>query len=267
MKNNKKTEKDIKSKKVEIQIKRKTEEIVNEDENENILENEYDPKVDPEHVIIFDCELDNIQNNKVIDLIFLIDTTGSMNCYLKGIQKIMRKIIWDIQKCLSKFLIEEIDVLKVGIVSYKDHEDENKTYLTNIDLDLTGNLNDADNKIMELTCSGGKDEPECVFDGLQKALYDINWRDDSIKYIYHILDAPCHGKQYNNIEGDKLEKCPNEIDIEKLFTEMRSKNINYFVIKLNDSIDIMVKEFKKMINLEVLTPKVYCDKTQVIIQD
>ena len=264
----KKIDKENKSKKLEQKTKKEIDDKQMSSQNiEDILDNDYDPKVDPEHIAIFDCELDLIEEYKAVDLIFLLDTTGSMNSYLKGVKKLMKKIIWDMEKCLSKFLLVEFDVLKVGIVSYKDHEDENKTYLTNIDIDLTGNLKDVNDIIMSLVCGGGKDEPECVFDGLKTALNDINWRDDSIKFIYHILDSPCHGKQYNKIEGDKLENCPNNIDIEKIFTEIRNKNINYSIIKLNDSVDIMIKEFKKLINLEVFTPKVYYDKGDIMAQD
>ena len=261
----KKPEKE-KSKKIEIKVKKDTKDNDNYSE-ENELENEYDPSLDPEHIIIFDCELDLIEDYKAVDLLFLIDTTGSMNCYLKGIKKLMRKIIWDLEKCLSKYLIDEIDILKVGILTYKDHEDEDKTYLTNIDIDLNGNLDKVNNIIMSLNCCGGKDEPEAVLDGLKVALDNISWREHSIKYIYHILDAPCHGKKYNNIEGDKLEDCPNNIDVEQLFCEMRNKNINYSIIKLNDSLDIMIKEFKKIHSFEVLSPKVHYDKKDFIPQD
>ena len=53
---------------------------------------------------------------------------------------------------------------------------------------------------MDLKCAGGHDEPEAVLDGLNVAVNDVNWREESVKFIYHILDAPCHGKKYNNIE-------------------------------------------------------------------
>ena len=48
------------------------------------------------------------------------------------------------------------------------------------------------------------DEPEAVLDGLNVAVNNVGWRDESVKFIYHILDAPCHGKKYNNIENDRL---------------------------------------------------------------
>ena len=247
--------------------KEQVEKHLSYEQGEDIFENEYQPESDPEPIVILDSELVCVEELKAVDIIFLVDTTASMNCFLKGIKRVMRKIIWDVQKCLSQFIFEEIDVLKVGLVSYKDHDDENKTYLTNIDIDLTDNIKEVINKINEIKCSGGKDEPEAVLDGLNVAVNDVGWREESVKFIYHILDAPCHGKKYNNSENDRLEDCPNNIDVEELLIEIRNKDIKYSVIKLNDSADIMLKEFQKVINLEVLSPKVYNDKSNFILQE
>ena len=247
--------------------KEQVEKHLSYDQAEDVFENEYEPESDPEPIVILDSELVSVEELKAVDIIFLVDTTASMNCYLKGIKRVMRKIIWDVEKCLSQFILDEIDVLKVGLVTYKDHDDENKLYLTNIDIDLTDNLKEVVNKIMELKCSGGRDEPEAVLDGLNEAVNNVSWRKESVKFIYHILDAPCHGKRYNNIENDKYEDCPNNIDMEDLLIEIRNKDIKYSVIKLNDSADIMLKEFQKIINLEVLSPKVYIDKSSFMLQE
>ena len=57
----KKSDKENKSKKIEIKIKKETEsKQLSIEENEDISENEYDPKIDPEHIVIFYCELDSI---------------------------------------------------------------------------------------------------------------------------------------------------------------------------------------------------------------
>ena len=247
--------------------KEQVEKHLSYEQNEDILENEYVPESDPEPIVIFDSELVSVEELKAVDLVFLLDTTASMNCYLKGIKRVIRKIIWDIEKCLSQFFFDEIDVLKVGIVTYKDHEDEKKSYLTNIDIDLTDNIKEVINKINQLKCEGGGDEPEAVLDGLNVAINDINWRDESVKFIYHILDAPCHGKKYNNIESDRLEECPNNIDLENLLIEIRNKDIKYSVIKLNESANIMLEEFQKFINLEILSPKVSIDKSNFVLQE
>lgn len=216
---------------------------------------------------MFDCELDSLHDVRAIDLLFLLDTTASMNCYFTEVTKIIRKIICDIEKCISQYFLEEIDILKVGLVTYRDHEDEGISYLTNIEYDFATNIKEMIKHLMTINCNGGKDEPEAVFDGLKVAVNDINWRKDSIKFIYHILDAPCHGKKYNSIEDDKYEECPEGIDIGELLNEMRNKNIKYTVIKLNDSIDIMLKEFQKYINIDVVSPKITLDETKIKKQD
>ena len=235
--------------------------------DEDVFENAYEPESDPVPIVIFDSELDSIEELKAVDLVFLLDTTGSMNPYMNGIKRVMRKIIWDIEKCLSQYIFDEVDILKVALVTYKDHGDETKYYLTQVNFDFTENLKEAVKNIMAVVCCGGGDVPEAVLDGLNVAVNELSWREESVKFIYHILDAPCHGKKYNNNVQDKLEKCPNEIDIEQIMEEMRNKDIKYSVIKLDDCVDAMLENFQQMINIEVLAPKFFVDKTKIISQD
>ena len=235
--------------------------------DEDVFENAYEPESDPVPIVIFDSELDNIEELKAVDLLFLLDTTGSMNCYMSGIKRVIRKIIWDIEKCLSQYIFDEVDVLKVCLVTYKDHGDENKYYLTNVNFDFTENLKEAVKNIMNVTCCGGSDIPEAVEDGLNVAVNEVSWRNESVKFIYHILDAPCHGKKFNNNVQDKLEKCPNDIDIEQIMEEIRNKDIKYSVIKLDDCVDAMLESFQQMVNIEILAPKFFVDKTKIMSQD
>ena len=257
---NKKTEKKIKK------GKRNTGGNGENENEENEIEEEYNPKLDPKQIISFDYYLDTVYDINNIDLVFLIDSTASMNCYSKDIKKIITKISYDLEKNISKYFLEEIDIIKIGIITYRDHDDEEKTYLTNIETDLT-EIKNIKEIISNIQFIGGKDEPEAVFDGLNSALNDINWREKSIKFLVHILDAPCHGKKYNNIEGDKYEKCPKNLSIEEILGNIRKKDINYFLIKINDSINMMIQEFKKIINIEVLKPEINMDKNKILKQD
>ena len=238
-----------------------------EENEENEIEDDYDPKLDPKQIIAFDYYLDTIFDLKFIDLVFLIDSTASMNCYSKDINKIILKIIFDLEKNLSKFFLEEIDIIKIGIVTYRDHDDEEKTYLTNIETDLTDDIKEIKNIINNINYSGGKDEPEAVIDGLNAVLSDISWREKSTKFLVHILDAPCHGKKYNNLEGDKIENCPKNLNVEEILDNLRKKGIEYFVIKINDTIDMMIEEFRKNIDIEVLKPEITMDKNKILKQD
>ena len=238
------------------------------DENsEDIVVEDYDPKKDPKLIISFDYYLDMVNDLKKVDLVFLLDTTASMNCYSKDINKIILKIISDLEKNLSKFFIEDLDILNVGLVTYRDHEDEEKTYLINIDLNLTNNFSDIKNLIYNISYEGGKDEPEAVVDGLNAIVNEINWRDNSTKFLVHILDAPGHGKKLNNLEGDKIENCPKNLNYEEILDKIRKKGIIYHIIEINDSIDIMIKEFEKIIDIEIIKPEINMDKTKILKQD
>ena len=239
----------------------------NNENEENEIEDEYNPKLDSKQVISFDYYLETALSLKYIDLVFLLDSTASMNCYSKDINKTILKIIYDLEKNLTKFFFEEIDILKVGIVTYKDHEDEEKTYLTNIETDLTSDIKNIKNIITNIQYIGGKDEPEAVLDGLNAVVNDITWREKSTKFLVHILDAPCHGKRYHNLEGDKIEICPKNLIFEEVLGNLRKKGINYFVIKINDTIDIMIQEFKKIIDIEISTPEINMDKNKILKQD
>ena len=48
---------------------------------------------------------------------------------------------------------------------------------------------------------------------------------------------------------------------------MRNKKIKYTVIKLNDSVDIMLKEFQKFINIDIISPKITIDETKIKKQE
>lgn len=53
--------------------------------------------------------------------------------------------------------------------------------------------------INTLDAAGGGDGPEAVMDGLMDAARKIKWRDTtepSLRYIFHIADAPPHGDIY-----------------------------------------------------------------------
>ena len=52
--------------------------------------------------------------------------------------------------------------------------------------------------VNKLTASGGGDEPEAAHDGLMDSCQQLNWvylpGTPMLRYIFHIADAPPHGK-------------------------------------------------------------------------
>ena len=69
---------------------------------------------------------------------------------------------------------------------------------------------------------------------------DENWSELSSKQVFHIFDAPCHGKQYHNEADDYPKGCPEGLILEDLIKEFKDKDIGYTCIKVNNTSDKMI---------------------------
>ncbi|KAF2028257.1 hypothetical protein EK21DRAFT_70096 [Setomelanomma holmii] len=171
------------------------------------------------------------------DLLFLIDTTGSMYSYIDAAKKQVLDIVNDIE---ATFL-NDVDV-RIAVVSYKDHGDFNHLAF----IDFTKSVRDVRAFIERLTASGGGDAPEDVLGGLQKAL-SLSW-DQQTRCIIHIADAPAHGNLLNNCTDDQYPVPGSEahhLTHEPLLKDMISKNINYTFLRILNLTDMMTYAFLK----------------------
>ena len=98
----------------------------------------------------------------VIDIVFVLDTTYSMNEEIEQAKQSVRNIISSVGKIN---LGDDPNRVKFGFVAYRDHSDE---YVTKV-RDLT-----SENEILvfinDLVASGGGDTPEAVIDGVYSAV-------------------------------------------------------------------------------------------------
>lgn len=117
-----------------------------------------------------------------------------MDSYLEETKTTVNSIVSKVKE-LSKG--ESVSV-RFGVVAYRDHPPQETTYLTKV-LDLSKD-NEALDFLQSLDCTGGGDGAEAVFDGLLEAAQSTTWRDSkslpSLRYIFHITDAPPHGDFY-----------------------------------------------------------------------
>lgn len=234
---------------------------------DDLLDSAYDPEQDPVPAVIFDSELQFIKQLKAVDIIFLLDTTSSMSPFMKGVKRLCRKILWDAQRCLTQYLVDEVDVLMVGIVAYKDHDQENKTYVSEVTCDLTADFKEFTTKLMQIQAKGGHDEAEAVVDGLNEVVHKVHWRENSFKFVYHVLDMPGHGTKLGNVKDDYEEGCPCGVDYEEVLREMRSMSIEYTIVKLSDAVDMMLGAFGEVMKVEVLDAELPFDKAKQVNQE
>jgi hypothetical protein len=220
---------------------------------------QYDSDEDKEKTIDFDKEIQNIKNLKGVDLVFCIDTTGSMMPFMKSIKELMRKIIRDGENFVKQFEKSK-DIFKIGIVAYRDHDDEKEkdSYLTKAQ-DFTDG-NSARKFLNTLNAKGGFDKPEAVMDGLNEVL-KLKWRDDSQKFLIHFLDGPPHGEEYG-VDTKFPNGCPCNVGAEDIFYPMRDLNLKYSIIKLNDDIDSMCRVFQEFLELEIVKLDISYDQNE-----
>ncbi|MHA1929647.1 MAG: vWA domain-containing protein [Candidatus Thorarchaeota archaeon] len=120
-----------------------------------------------------------------LDLVFVVDNTGSMGPYIATTKTKILEIIRTIKK-------EELcHRLRVGLVSYRDHPPEETTYVTQ-KYELTSEIHKIEENIKQMSASGGGDGPEAVDTALHVA-NRMEFLRESAKIMVLIGDAPPHG--------------------------------------------------------------------------
>ena len=122
--------------------------------------------------------------SREVQVVFCIDTTGSMGGLLRGAQD----KTWSI--CNQAAGGKPVPTLEVGLVAYRDRGDEYVTKIT----DLSRDLDSVHKELLGLKASGGGDAPESVNQALYDAVHGIKWSTDKkvLKIIFLVGDAPPH---------------------------------------------------------------------------
>lgn len=215
-------------------------------------ENNYDSENDDGYLVKFDEELDFKSNVKGVDLVFLLDTTGSMNPFLKGSKLFIRKTIRDAIRCITQYCLNGDDFLRIALVCYRDHPPQGKS-TGNFTIDFTSEHVKFKEILKSINAKGGGDLSEGVIDGLDDAVNALTWRQESEKLLFHILDAPPHGKEFGGIKDGFPDGCPCGKNYEDILLTMREKEIDYTIVKLDNSIDKMIEVFSTFVEIDVLT--------------
>jgi von Willebrand factor type A domain len=115
-----------------------------------------------------------------VDVVFAVDTTGSMGGLLDG----AKRTVWSIATHIRK--TDPDAELRIGLVAYRDIGDE---YVTR-DFSLTNDLDAVFTELSNYRAAGGGDTPEDVDAALDDTLHKMRWRDDAKKLVFLVGDAP-----------------------------------------------------------------------------
>ncbi|MBP5342731.1 VWA domain-containing protein [bacterium] len=140
-------------------------------------------------------ESNNEKFSDLIELMVVIDTTGSMGDEIKYLQTELLDVIDRIKKDNPNTRF------KLSVIAYKDKGDE---YITKT-FNFSENLNDANTFLSKLSASGGGDFEEAVEIALDEATKS-NWSSESsTKILLFVADAPSHDKDVDDWNRSALK--------------------------------------------------------------
>ena len=176
------------------------------------------------------------------DLLFLMDTTGSMRDYIQAVKEQVMNIVNDVKVAF----LNDAQV-RIAVVGYRDHSDT-----PNIEfLDFTLSVDRVKSFLKGLIATGGADEPEDVLGGIQKAL-SATWKQQT-RCIIHIADAPPHGRTLHDFYDHCDRYCvpgsePHGLTHKLLLQKLIGFDINYALLRINEYTDRMAFEFFQAYN-------------------
>lgn len=120
-----------------------------------------------------------------LDLMFVIDTTGSMGDEIAYLQSELRSIINNVT---SKH--RGVDI-RLGFVFYRDEGDDYVTYSVDFDRDI----GKQQGVLARQSANGGGDYPEAMDQAMIRAV-GHQWRPDAVKSLFLLADAPPHDDKF-----------------------------------------------------------------------
>jgi len=110
-----------------------------------------------------------LRGRVLLDVAFIIDTTGSMGDEIERLKKTLDVIHFQLAH------LDPAADVRFGLVEYKDRGDE---FVTR-PIPFTSDIEKFRASLANLRAGGGGDEPEDVQAGLERALHGLQWRDEN----------------------------------------------------------------------------------------
>jgi hypothetical protein len=126
----------------------------------------------------------------MLDLVFVIDVTGSMQPYIDQVKATVRAITEDLQKADDDSRVKPN--IAFGLVAYRDHDDASTSFVTQ-HFGLAPDSNTFLERISGLAANNGGDASEALYDGIHAALTATSFRDTAAhKVLVVIADTDGH---------------------------------------------------------------------------
>ena len=125
-----------------------------------------------------------IRPKPIVEVAFVLDTTGSMGPLIEG----AKRKIWSIATAIVD--ANPSAEIRIGLVAYRDIGDEYVTKTFN----LTTDIQDLYANLLELKARGGGDWPESVNEALEVGVTKLSWTQGAeiCRILFLVGDAPPH---------------------------------------------------------------------------
>lgn len=141
-----------------------------------------EPWPGPGEALTITAPVDRAPSPLVVEVLFIIDTTGSMGDEIAQIKATLLAVTDRIRRVDAK------TELRYGAVLYRDISD---SYVT-MQHPFTEDIQAFDAALRKIDANGGGDYPESVNQGLAQAVQGMQWQPSSAKVAFLIGDAPPH---------------------------------------------------------------------------
>ena len=126
---------------------------------------------------------------KSLDLMFVVDSTGSMGDEMRYLAKEFDAIVSSIQEKHPNVAI------RFGLTLYRDKGDD---YVVR-DFDFTASAKTMKEQLNKQSANGGGDYPEAMDEGIEKAL-EASWKaEDGVRMMFIVADAPPHDEKIKQL--------------------------------------------------------------------
>ncbi len=139
-------------------------------------------------------EKEEAESISALDIVFVIDATGSMGDELEYLKKDVNAIVEEVALVYNGISIH------TGAVLYRDVGD---SYVTRT-IDFEANVLDFQDALSSESAGGGGDYPEAMDEGLAAA-NAMQWRSNATKVIFLLADAPTHDSKHANLHQEIQE--------------------------------------------------------------
>lgn len=132
-------------------------------------------------------------NQKTLEMVFVLDTTGSMGGLIEGAKQKIWSIVNDVMQRKDR------PNVKIGLVAYRDNGDAYVTQVT----PLTEDLDKIYTNLMDFRAEGGGDTPENVRRALAEGVDKVGWSKtnaNTAQILFLVGDAPPHDDYNQEID-------------------------------------------------------------------